>query len=132
MNRKVFAAVLAGLLAISLALIAAERSRIVPLPTGKQLTLPVPGDPPGTTYRALLPEPERAPAVIYRPAFANEQGKWLVTTLMDRQAYRVYSEGLSEDPFVQHFATGVAAGTISASEFSAGGSDDGPARPGRR
>jgi DNA-binding beta-propeller fold protein YncE len=42
-NRKVVVAVLLALLVVSLALIAGEHSRIVLLPTGKQLTLPVPG-----------------------------------------------------------------------------------------
>jgi hypothetical protein len=42
-KRNVLAAVLISLLIVTLALIAGERSRIVPLPTSKQLTLPVPG-----------------------------------------------------------------------------------------
>jgi hypothetical protein len=128
-------AVLERLRGLPGAVASAVASTILQIPNevGTPLDLPVPGDPPGTRYRALLPDAEDAPAVIYRRALQGEPGTWLVTTLMDRSAYRAYTGGLSESPFVQHFATGVAAGTISASDFAVGDRTDAdPTRPVRQ
>jgi hypothetical protein len=83
---------------------------------GKPIPLNVPGDPPGTTYYGIDPG-ARVPAVIYRAALPDEEGRWLVTALMDRQAFRMYSSGLSDNTVVQGVAGVVAAGTISASEY---------------
>jgi|CZKW01.1.fsa_nt_gi hypothetical protein len=91
----------------------------IPAGRGMPIRLDVPGDPPGTRYRALLPDSEQAPAVIYRESLPGEEGRWLVTALMDRDAYRAYTSGLAESTVVQGVAAAVAAGTISASVFAA-------------
>lgn len=92
--------------------------RISDAPGALRIRLTVPGDPPDTTYRALLPDDAEAPAIIFRAAFDDEGGKWLVTALMDRGAYRDYTGRLATDPFVHQWATAVAVGgTISADDF---------------
>ena len=90
----------------------------IPSASGVPIPLDVPGDPPGTVYRALDPGTSGAPVVIYREALPGEEGKWRVTALMDPAAYRAYSNGLAEDTVVQGVAAIVAAGTISASEYT--------------
>jgi hypothetical protein len=90
----------------------------IPHASGVPIPLDVPGDPPGTVYRALDPGTSGAPVVIYREALPGEEGKWRVTALMDPAAYRAYSNGLADDTVVQGVAAIVAAGTISASEYT--------------
>jgi hypothetical protein len=90
----------------------------IPSASGEPIPLDVPGDPPGTVYRALDPGTSGAPVVIYREALPGEEGKWRVTALMDPAAYRAYSNGLADDTVVQGVAAIVAAGTISASEYT--------------
>jgi hypothetical protein len=90
----------------------------IPSASGVPVPLDVPGDPPGTVYRALDPGTSGAPVVIYREALPSEEGKWRVTALMDPGAYRAYSNGLAEDTVVQGVAAIVAASTISASEYT--------------
>ena len=88
----------------------------IPDAAGVPIPLNVPGDPAGTVYRALRPDADGAPVVIYREALPGEDGRWRVTTLMDPAAYRAYSNGLADDPVVQGVATIVAEGTVTASE----------------
>jgi hypothetical protein len=90
----------------------------IPSASGEPIPLDVPGDPPGTVYRALDPGTSGAPVVIYREALPGEEGKWRVTALMDPAAYRAYSNGLADDTVVQGVAAIVAAGAISASEYT--------------
>ncbi|HKA94945.1 MAG TPA: hypothetical protein VKD66_01665 [Streptosporangiaceae bacterium] len=90
----------------------------IPDAAGAPIPLNVPGDPPGTVYRALSPDADGAPVVIYREALPGEDGRWRVTTLMDPAAYRAYSNGLADDPVVQGVATIVAEGTVTASEHA--------------
>jgi hypothetical protein len=90
----------------------------IPHASGVPIPLDVPGDPPGTVYWALDPGTSGAPVVIYREALPGEEGKWRVTALMDPAAYRAYSNGLAEDTLVRGVAAIVAAGTISASEYT--------------
>jgi hypothetical protein len=90
----------------------------IPSASREPIPLDVPGDPPGTVYRALDPGTSGAPVVIYREALPGEEGKWRVTALMDPAAYRAYSNGLADDTVVQGVAAIVAAGTISASEYT--------------
>jgi hypothetical protein len=90
----------------------------IPSASGEPIPLDVPGDPPGTVYRALDPGTSGAPVVIYREALPGEEGKWRVTALMDPAAYRAYSNGLADDTVVQGVAAIVAAGSISASEYT--------------
>ncbi len=90
----------------------------IPSARGEPIPLHVPGDPPGTVYWALDPGTSGAPVVIYREALPSEEGKWRVTALMDPGAYRAYSNGLADDPVVQGVAAIVAAGTISANEYT--------------
>jgi hypothetical protein len=59
-----------------------------------------------------------APVVIYRAALDDEEGDWLVTTLMDRDAFGHYSRGLADDTVVQGVAAAVVQGTISASDHN--------------
>ena len=47
----------------------------------------LPGAPPGTQYLAITPENPKAPVVIYRPMLRNEDGDWLVTSLIPRDKY---------------------------------------------
>lgn len=99
---------------------AAVARAILQLPRGRSepIRLDVPGDPPGTVYFALTPAGSReAPVVIYRESF-GEPGKWLVTALMDRDAYSHYTHGLAGDAFVQGLARVVAAGTASTNTYS--------------
>jgi hypothetical protein len=90
----------------------------IPNARGEPIPLHVPGDPPGTVYWALDPGTSGAPVVIYRQALPNEEGKWRVTALMDRAAYRAYSNGLADDTVVQGVAAAVAAGTVPANEYT--------------
>ena len=90
----------------------------IPSASGEPIPLDVPGDPPGTVYWALDPGTSGAPVVIYREALPSEEGKWRVTALMDPAAYRAYSNGLAEDTLVRGVAAIVAAGTISAGEYT--------------
>ena len=90
----------------------------IPSASGEPIPLDVPGDPPGTVYWALDPGTSGAPVVIYRESLPGEGGKWRVTALMDPAAYRAYSNGLADDTVVQGVAAIVAAGTISASEYT--------------
>jgi hypothetical protein len=89
----------------------------IPSASGVPIPLDVPGDPPGTVYQALIPG-GAAPVVIYRESLPGEAGKWRVTALMDIGAYRAYSNGLADDTVVQGVAAIVAAGTISANEYT--------------
>jgi hypothetical protein len=94
---------------------AAVARAILQLPRGRSepIRLSVPGDPPGTVYFALIPPGSReAPVVIYRESLRDESGKWLVTALMDRDAYSQYTHGLADNEFVQGLARVVAAGTM--------------------
>ncbi len=88
---------------------------IVSIPAGdaEPVPLTVPGDPPGTDYWALRPGSPDAPVVIYREALPGEGGRYLVTALMDRQAYLRYRP-VASDQLVQGVAAAVSAGTISA------------------
>lgn len=88
----------------------------IPEDEGKPIPLRVPGDTPGTTYRVLLPDSAQAPAVIYRKLSPHDDHKWLVTALMDRDAYLAYSGGLADSQLVQDVAGTVALGTITASD----------------
>jgi hypothetical protein len=90
----------------------------IPSARGELIPLHVPGDPPGTVYWALDPGTSGAPVVIYRQALPSEEGKWRVTALMDPAAYRAYSNGLADDTVVQGVAAAVAAGTVSANEYT--------------
>ena len=90
----------------------------IPHASGVPIPLDVPGDPPGTVYWALDPGTSGAPVVIYRESQPGEGGKWRVAALMDPAAYRAYSNGLAEDTLVRGVAAIVAAGTISASEYT--------------
>jgi hypothetical protein len=90
----------------------------IPSASGEPIPLDVPGDPPGTVYRALDPGTSGAPVVIYRESLPGEGGKWRVAALMDPAVYRAYSNGLAEDTLVRGVAAIVAAGTISASEYT--------------
>jgi hypothetical protein len=81
---------------------------------GEPISLAVPGDPPGTQYQALVPDSEKAPVIIYRRSLPGEKGRWLVTALMDQDAYREYSHGLAKNAVVQGVATIVAAATVTA------------------
>jgi hypothetical protein len=90
----------------------------IPHASGAPIPLDVPGDPPGTVYWALDPGTSGAPVVIYRESQPGEGGKWRVAALMDPAAYRAYSNGLAEDTLVRGVAAIVAAGTISASEYT--------------
>ena len=84
----------------------------IPSTQAVPIRLEVPGDPPGTQYWALTPGLRTAPVVIYRKKLRAENGEWLVTTLMDRDAYREYSGGLADNSVVQGVASIVAAGRI--------------------
>jgi hypothetical protein len=90
----------------------------IPSARGEPIPLHVPGDPPGTVYWALDPGTSGAPVVIYRKSLPSEEGKWRVTALMDPAAYRAYSNGLADDTVVQGVAAAVAAGTVSANEYT--------------
>ena len=90
----------------------------IPHACGVPIPLDVPGDPPGTVYWALDPGTSGAPVVIYRESQPGEGGKWRVAALMDPAAYRAYSNGLAEDALVRGVAAIVAAGTVSASEYT--------------
>jgi hypothetical protein len=90
----------------------------IPNARGEPIPLHVPGDPPGTVYWALDSGTSGAPVVIYRQALPSEEGKWRVTALMDPAAYRAYSNGLADDTVVQGVAAAVAAGTVSANEYT--------------
>ena len=90
----------------------------IPHASGVPIPLDVPGDPPGTVYWALDPGTSGAPVVIYRESQPGEGGKWRVAALMDPAAYRAYSDGLAEDALVRGVAAIVAAGTVSASEYT--------------
>ena len=90
----------------------------IPHASGVPIPLDVPGDPPGTVYWALDPGTSGAPVVIYRESLPGEGGKWRVAALMDPAAYRAYSNGLAEDALVRGVAAIVAAGTVSASEYT--------------
>jgi hypothetical protein len=50
----------------------------------------LPGAPPGTQYLAITPENPKAPVVIYRPMLSNEEGDWLVTSLIPRDNYHAW------------------------------------------
>lgn len=87
----------------------------IPVETRVPIRLDVPGDPPGTQYWALIPRGAPRPVIIYRNALRGENGRWLVTALMDQEAYDQYRRGLADDVVVQGIASVVAAGTMSAS-----------------
>jgi hypothetical protein len=112
---------------LSAAAAAAVARTIVRIPSASGVPIPldVPGDPPGTVYRALDPGTSGAPVVIYRESLPGEAGRWRVTALMGAGAYRAYSNGLADEPVVQGVAAIVAASTISANEYpSAKGEPD--------
>jgi hypothetical protein len=90
---------------------------IVQIPVERRvpIRLDVPGDPPGTRYFALIPRGDPRPVVIYREALRGENGRWLVTALMDQDAYDKYRHGLADDVMVQALAGAVAAGTVTSS-----------------
>jgi hypothetical protein len=102
----------------SAAAVVARTIMRIPNARGEPIPLHVPGDPPGTVYWALDPGTSGAPVVIYRQALPSEEGKWRVTALMDPAAYRAYSNGLADDTVVQGVAAAVAAGTVSANEYT--------------
>jgi hypothetical protein len=91
----------------------------IPAAQGEPIRLNVPGDPPGTRYWALIPGYKRAPVVIYRESLPGEEGRWLVTALMDQMAYFQYSRhGLADSNVVQGVATAVAVGgTVSTTNY---------------
>jgi hypothetical protein len=51
----------------------------------------LPGAAPGTQYLALTPPGRKAPAVIYRPMLPEEDGDWLVTSLIPREQWNAWS-----------------------------------------
>lgn len=83
----------------------------IPVVAHVPIRLDVPGDPPGTQYFALSPRGTPRPVVIYRESLPDESGRWLVTALMDQDAYDKYWRGLSDDVVVRGIASAVAAGT---------------------
>ena len=84
----------------------------IPHTRGQPVRLTVPGDPPGTRYWAQIPSDRHAPVVIYRESLPGEEGRWLVTALMDQDAYVAYRDGLADNVVVQGVAAAVAAGTV--------------------
>ena len=90
----------------------------IPAAEGEPIRLNVPGDPPGTRYWALIPGYELAPVVIYRRSLPSEEGRWLVTALMDQRAYFEYSHhGLADSNVVQGVATAVAVGGTVSTDY---------------
>ena len=91
----------------------------IPGAEGEPIRLNVPGDPPNTRYWAIIPNYKPAPAVIYRKSLPGEEGRWLVTALMDQGAYFEYSHrGLADSHVVQGVATAVAVGgTVATTDY---------------
>jgi hypothetical protein len=53
--------------------------------------LDLPGAPPSKQYFALTPSDPKAPVVIYRPMLPEEDGDWLVSSLIARDQYDAYT-----------------------------------------
>jgi hypothetical protein len=60
----------------------------------------LPGAPPGTQYLALRPESPKAPVVIYRPMLPNEDGDWLVTSLIPQDNFNAWRQSAAWLPQV--------------------------------
>jgi hypothetical protein len=95
-----------------------EAIRRIPEGAGDPIRIDVPDAPPGREYRAIVPNGNGAPVVIYRRLEPSDgvDGDWLVTTLIDRDKYGEYlraeMSGLLDAPVVRDVATSVA-GTVS-------------------
>ena len=94
--------------------LSAERQRHIATAVARILTEPgipvpltVPGDPPGTQYYAIVPHGDLTPVPIYRDTLDGEDGRYLVTTLMDRQSFNYYLRN-GADPVVRGVAASVA------------------------
>jgi hypothetical protein len=91
---------------------------------GQRIDLP--GAPPGEPFLAKEPRDPEAPAVIYRHATIEEQGEWLVVSLMGRDDYnaarRAERELATYPPTVQQFVrsvVGTVANTVSTANVAA-------------
>jgi hypothetical protein len=77
----------------------------------------LPGLPPGESFFAKEPRDPKAPAVIYRDAASDEEGRWLVVSLLDRNDYhaarRAEKDLATYPPEVRNFVNAVVAGTVS-------------------
>jgi hypothetical protein len=70
----------------------------------------VPGAPAGTEYLALTPHDHRAPIVVYRPMLPEEDGDWLVTSLVAREQYDRWRKALMDALPSAEAAVGTVAG----------------------
>ena len=81
---------------------------------GRRIDLP--GAPPAEPFLAKEPNDPRAPVVIYRRATTDEEGDWLVVSLMNRDDYRAARQAeqalATTPPAVRELVNGVVAGTV--------------------
>jgi hypothetical protein len=76
----------------------------------------LPGAPPAEPFLAKEPNDPRAPVVIYRRATTDEEGDWLVVSLMNRDDYRAARQAEQTlalaPPAVRNFVNTVVGGTV--------------------
>ena len=103
---------------------AAVSEAIDTIPTTSGQRIDLPGAPPGEPFLVLEPRGDLdAPAVIYRHATADEPGKWLVVSLMNRDDYRAARQAeqalAATPPAIREFVNGVVAGTVGTTDVNA-------------
>src|ERR1700722_7278201 len=76
----------------------------------------LPGAPPAEPFLVKEPSDPSAPVVIYRRATTDEQGKWLVVSLMNRDDYRAARQAeqilAAAPPAVRNLVKTVIGGTV--------------------
>jgi hypothetical protein len=86
----------------------------IPSKPGRQLN--VPGAPPAERFLAAEPHGRDAPIVIYRRTAPDEQGDWLVVSLMSRDDYRAARHAeetlAAAPPIVRQIVSAAVAGTV--------------------
>lgn len=100
--------------------VAAAISDIPEIP-GEALGLP--GAPPAEPFLIKEPLDPDAPAILYRRATPDEEGDWLVVSLLDRDDYRALRQAEQDlaayPPPIQGIVRAALAGTVSALEQAA-------------
>lgn len=76
----------------------------------------IPGAPPAEPFLAIEPEDSDAPVVIYRRTTTDEQGDWLVVSLMNRSDYhavrRAEQSLAAAPPAIRDIVNAVVEGTV--------------------
>lgn len=87
------------------------------IPANPGQPLDIPGAPPAEPFLAKEPRDPDAPAVIYRRTTTEEQGHWVVVSLMNRADYRAFRHADQQlgsyPPAVREIVNAAVAGTVS-------------------